>query len=64
MLIKIEDDKAETMPGEHQYIAFRSGDVIFAGVYRGDKKASPFCMEGGTPPVMVFEEWFPIRLWK
>lgn len=62
--IKIEDDKLETIPQETQYIAFKSGQVVFAGIYKGDKKASPFCIDGGEPPIILIEEWMPIRLWK
>jgi len=64
MFIKIEAEKAETQPQEGQYVAFKSGSLVFAGIYKGDHKASPFVMSGGEAPVFLIEEWFPIRLWQ
>ena len=63
MFIKIEDEKQESQPKPQQYIAFKLGDVVFAGVYLGEKKASPFSMNNGTSPTVLIEEWIPIRLW-
>ena len=63
MFIKIEDDKVETEPQEQQYIAFKCGEIVFVGIYHGDKKAVPFAMNNASAPTMVIEEWMPIRLW-
>lgn len=64
MFTKIEDDKEESQPQPQQYIAFKCGEVIFAGIYLGEKKASPFAIDGSQVPIFLVEEWLPIRLWK
>lgn len=62
-LIKIQDDKLETVPYLNQYIVFKCGDLYFAGVYMGKGAASPLTMDGSQAPLILIEEWLPIRLW-
>lgn len=63
MFIKIEEDKEETFPECFQFIAFKCGDIVFAGTYEGDKKAKPFSVKEMEMPTFVVSEWMPIRIW-
>jgi hypothetical protein len=63
MFTKIDTENPETEPKPNQYIAFKLGEIIFAGLYLGDKKASPFSANNEKSPVVLIEEWIPIRIW-
>jgi hypothetical protein len=63
MFNKIESENPETEPKMNQYIAFKLGDVVFAGFYLGEKKASPFSANNEKAPIVLIEEWIPIRIW-
>lgn len=50
-------------PDAQQYIVFRTGGIVFAGYYIGERRCIPFSMTVAEPPVFILNEWMPIRIW-
>lgn len=63
MFTKIEENNVESEPKPNTYIAFKLGEVVFPGIYLGEKKATPFAANNATAPTVIIEEWMPIRVW-